>query len=196
MGVPKLVVCNFYAETLFCDLSCSFVPLFCLLAFALFGTHLRFFVVSWGFLCLTAFGSFTNTIWSCWLQGFARLCRLKPSGMIKIYEDVIGQETRATGLPFVGQVEQGVSKQRATTLAWRPGCEYDNAVTPHTNTVLASDCCAQSSRVLARRGTSHLCDSMVAGPGVFTIICSRNRPCPLSLLNFEANQELQPKHRY
>ena len=63
MGVPKpgcfnLVVCNFYAETLFCALLRP-LALFCALAVALFCAHLFSFAVMCVFLRTTAFRTIT-----------------------------------------------------------------------------------------------------------------------------------------
>ena len=45
-----------------------------------------------------------------------------------------------------GTCKQGVSKQEATTFAWRPGSQYDVAATRGADNVLASDCRAQFGR--------------------------------------------------
>ena len=49
-----------------------------------------------------------------------------------------------------------------TTIAWRPGSQYDVAATRGADSALASDCRAQFGRPSTER-MLHLCDSTVAG---------------------------------
>ena len=51
----------------------------------------------------------------------------------------------------LGRFKQGVSKQRVTTFAWRPGRQHV-AATASADNVLASDCRAQCGRPSTRRG--------------------------------------------